>query len=649
MSLRLSGLTISLCLALTACGGGGDDAPAPVTPPTPVVPDPVVPDPVAPEGGLITLNSSIEHISITEPLAFHVDVTEAAPTLIVGLMASVDGNNIGDPDLYVRAGEEATAGETGEFDCVSYYGKNEYEYCIIDNVEPGRYHILVDASASNAAVDATLYTSTTLFNSSQRCEEVDVQVRGQDLTAAQSDEVCVALKDTKDRFDATLSAAISPAFGDSVAGDRNEVANVNIFSSKRNHELWMMHLFYNDNDSGIYLEFESTGWSHRSDVFTFNALEWNGGRYTIRSLKHEYTHALDARFNKQGEYNESKDFKWWGEGLAEYIGVHYNNPYQNMITANESSKYSLEQIFNGDEPYSWGQLAVTFLLEQKPTIVTQILTHMRAGDWNELATLLTQVAIDNQAEFETWYAGQLRADYVASATPMTVGEYTQLSGRSGRLYSVDVPAGTDSITVTTSGGSADIDLWVNQGAAYHPSDSGSATKESVTGGSNEESVTIATPTAGKYYIVAGDSFAGADIVDVYLSVCSGADCTVALPDPMEIIAEVEPYMPYWPAKGSIGNCNLLEKYTTSTKNAEDLTVANNTDTEVELYWVSKTSGTKYDDKYASLTKGESYSEAFWKLGDRLLITDTAGKCLGVALLNDTNNAFVIEGALVGGE
>ena len=643
MSFRLSGLSIALCLTLAACGGGGgDDAPVPVTP---TVPDPVVPDPdpVTPEtpaAGLITLNSAIKHISLTEPRAYFVDVTESAPTLIVGLMAGEAGTNIGDPALYVRALNEASSGENGEFDCVSNYRSGEFEYCIIDDVEPGRYHILVDASIASAAVDATLYTSTTVFNSSKRCDEVDVQVRGQDLTAQQTDEVCLSLKDTKARFDATIDNTISPAFGDSVAGDKNNITNVNIFSSQRNHKLWVKHLFYNNNDSGIYFEFRSTEWLHRSDVFTFNALEWNGGRDRIRSLDHEYTHALDARYNKEGEYDESKGFSWWSEGLAEYIGIHYNNPYQNITTANETTKYSLQQVFNGNaDNYTWGQLVFTFLIEQKPAIVTEILTQMRAGDWDELDTFVTQVATDNQADFETWYQNGLRTDYAASATSIAVGSYIALGGRGGRLYSVDVPAGLDSITFSTSGGSADIDLYVNQGAAYHPSDADAATGKSVTNASNEEVITIASPTAGKYFIVAADDFGGSDIIDAYLSVCSGENCSVELPEPMAITYEVEPYMPYWPAKGTIGNCSFADTYTRGANYAQDFTVTNMTDTAMNLYWVSNETGVKTGDSYASLGKDDVYSETYWKLGDRIMLTDPAGECVGVAILNDTNNEF----------
>ena len=644
MPFRLSGVVISLCLALTACGGGGDSSePAPVIP-DPVVPDPIVPEvPETPAAGLIELNTAIKHISLTEPRTYYVDVTQAAPTLIVGLMAGEADENIGDPDIYVRAGAEPTAGESGEFDCFSFYGSGEYEYCIIDDVEPGRYHILVDASASAKAVDATLYTSTEVFNSSRRCDEVAVQVRGQDLTDAQTAEICTVLKDAKSNFDATLSAAISPEFGVAVEGDKNEVTNVNIFSSQRNHKLWVKHLFYNNNSSGIYFESEPTEWYHRSDVFTFNALEWNGGRDTIRSLEHEYVHALDGRYNKEGGYKKS--IEWWSEGLAEYIGTHYQNPYQNMTTANEAVKYSLKQMFSGagsypdGEEYPWGQLVVTYLLEQKPAIVTQILTHMRAGEWSELQALLTQVATDNQADFEAWTQGQLRTDYAASATSISIGEFAELSGRSGRLYSVEVPAGTDSITFSTSGGSADIDLYVNQGGAYHPSDASAATEQSVTKDSNEESVTITNPVAGKYYIVAGDSFAGSDIIDAYLSVCVGSSCSVALPEPMAITYEVEPYMPYWPRKGTIGSCNLAEQYSRGAGNAKDLTITNTTDTTASVFWVSNVLGSKSGDTYASLAKDEVYSETFWKLGDRIMLTDAAGACLGIAILNDTNNEF----------
>ena len=79
------------------------------------------------------------------------------------------------------------------------------------------------------------------------------------------------------------------------------------------------------------------------------------------------------------------------------------------------------------------------------------------------------------------------------------GSVDNLSGARGAQlrYSVDVPAGARNLVIATSGGSGDVDLYVKRGSA--PSTSSYDCRPYRTG--NNESCTVATPTAGAYNIL----------------------------------------------------------------------------------------------------------------------------------------------------
>ncbi len=88
----------------------------------------------------------------------------------------------------------------------------------------------------------------------------------------------------------------------------------------------------------------------------------------------------------------------------------------------------------------------------------------------------------------------------AAETPLTNG--VPLAGQSGtsgseKFYRIDVPAGQDALEILTTGGTGDVDLYVRRGALptitsydYRPYKVG-----------NEETVSVANPTAGTWYVM----------------------------------------------------------------------------------------------------------------------------------------------------
>lgn len=646
MSLRLLTLTGAILFGLSACGDSDSPREVEEVIPAPVVtPEPEV-DYTSADVTAVKLGVVKTHINTTDGqgIAYYVDVEEAAETLVVSLFSGTADEALGDPDVYVKFEQEASAGENGVFDCVSYNGSGYNETCIIDKPQVGRYHIFIDAYDGGDAVDASMFASTEIFTGNMQCEE-PVRIRSQSMTNEELEQACAVISQTKRIFDQVLSSDITPEFQQHVENDLNEITNIHIFSSLSNHASWAEHLFETSNTSGIYFETSPTDWWHSSDILTFNALEWTDGRSVIRSLNHEYIHALDGRYNKEGGYKSN--LGWWSEGLAEYLSTFYQLPYTRVATANSDSSYTLAQIFAGNANYySWGQLAVAFLIETHPELVNQMIVHMRAGEWQAFDTLLTNIANDNQSEFETWQATSLTEQFNDSVEIISLGDYQQINGRGGWLFSVDVPAGHDAITFATSGGSGNVDMWVNKGQAVHPSIDDTFTCTSITASSNEENCTLTTPESGKYYITIASDFVGADIIDLNFSACAGSDCQVALPEQLAKVEFDEPYLPHWPEKGTIGTCSLGETYYDSNKPALELSITNPTDKLVKVYWLSRSTGDKSGSAYATLAQGESYTADDWDVGHRIMLTDGAENCLGVALLNDENNAFTVSEEMV---
>lgn len=654
MKYSLSKLVVSIATVtlLSACGDSGNES-------TIVESTPPPPPPVVEETAIeVVIEQAVENINLIEETMYYVDVTEEAPTLVISFATGLAGESLGDPDIYVRYEEEPSKGEEGVFDCVSYNGSNTAELCIIDQPQPGRYYILVDAFDQGDGVgvtDGTLWASTTLFNNNKTCE-VAVTIRGQQMTDDELTAACDVLSRAKTQFDTILHEGITPEFQMPVAGDLNETTSINVFSNLLNHEAWLNYLYSSDNDSGIYYETDPTGFSHNSQILTFNALEWSGGRSVIRSLDHEYIHALDGRYNKEGAYR--KEMSWWSEGLAEYAGTFYNLPYQRFETSIWGTTYSLAEVFSSHDnngvpsPYSWGQLAVAFLIEKHPNDVTTMLTHMRAGNWDDYNALLASFVENYEGEFVSYYSTDVRQQFEQSEKALALNSYQKVEGRGGWLFSIEVAANESSITIATTGGSGDVALMVSKDSVPHWSYADQPQCDTYAEGNsgNEEACTFADVTPGTYYALIDSDFVGADIVDMYITACSGVDCSVELPEQLALVQAEPPVLPVsvpLPAPGEIGSCALeTAYYDRTTIAATGFTVTNPTDIPVSLYWINTSGKANYSTPYATLVAGETYTADYWVQGDRLMLTDPNRDCIGVAVLNAQDNEFTITADLV---
>jgi len=103
-----------------------------------------------------------------------------------------------------------------------------------------------------------------------------------------------------------------------------------------------------------------------------------------------------------------------------------------------------------------------------------------------------------------------------------------------------------------------------------------------------------------------------------------------------------------PAEDTIGSCALTQQYVRKVDaDTTGYVVTNTTDTPVSLFWIDNNKGTvSFGKNYATLNMGEDYTASSWSEGDRLMLTDNAMNCLGVAVMAPVQNNFTIDAELV---
>jgi hypothetical protein len=116
---------------------------------------------------------------------------------------------------------------------------------------------------------------------------------------------------------------------------------------------------------------------------------------------------------------------------------------------------------------------------------------------------------------------QTSAQWIAWSefAPVGLDRGVAVSGQAGlagssKFYQIEVPAGALGLTLRTQGGTGDVSIYVKVGSVATPS---SYTAKSVHAGTNSESVMIARPVAGTYYMtVEGESdYSGVTVLSTF--------------------------------------------------------------------------------------------------------------------------------------
>lgn len=561
----------------------------------------------------IQLTDGIVHTiasSETDDLSFSIVLTQSAGNLSVYINNKSNSSIDGDADLsIIDANGKAV-------DCEVEY-KGSSEACVIKSPSAGAYTF--EVSAHSAFTDVDIVASTTPFSQVRECTNTEntttVKIQNSDLTTDQLDFICTELEAVDALFHQKLNTGMV-----AVPNDENDVVDVNIFANQPSFMTTGQYLLNmrDDAETGIYFESNPESGSANADVITFEARRWADNEFFVWELTHEYTHYLDGRYNKQGDYSTtvSHDLDWWTEGLAEYIADN-DSPYLSVKLAQSAANFTLSEIiksgYNGDaSPYDWGTTAVKFMAEQRPDDMQILREKARSGQYSDLDTWLEGWAIDNQDAFALWLTSDLITDFKATAQPLNYDDMLITTSQHGKLFYVDVAEGDAGLTVNTALGGGRTSLYITKDEVPNPYlDSGYLCRSK--NSDTEQTCSIETPIAGRYFVLVDapgySIFANAQL--------SANKEYVAVAD--KFCTEEAPY--------------------TRTSESTAVTLTNTTAASVNIQWVSNTSGERGSTVYATLATGDVWS-ADWSVGDKFVISNEADEnCQGVGTLVSGGNTF----------
>ncbi|MFJ7279945.1 M9 family metallopeptidase [Kitasatospora sp. NPDC098663] len=361
----------------------------------------------------------------------------------------------------------------------------------------------------------------------------NLRIRAQSMTAQQFADTCTSLIN-EDAFFHKVVKDNGP-----VANDNNTSLEVVVFDDYYNYSLyaWEMYNIAVDN-GGMYEEGDPAKVGNQARFIAHQA-DWLRPSFQIWNLNHEYTHYLDGRYDFYGDFDAGMTTPtvWWVEGLAEYISYSYRGVhYDDAVAQAAKGTYALSTLFdntydNSDSTkvYNWGYLAVRYMLQSHPQDVDALLAKYRVGDWNGARALLkTTIGTKYDADFATWLkacgadnCGSLPTNQAPLCTAGDTRQYDKNCRRDGVAattgnysYSfLNLPAGVKQLTITTSGGTGNADLYYNGGAW---ATTGSNLAKSTNPG-NGETLTIANPPSGWVYfsLYAQQGFGGVTVTTTY--------------------------------------------------------------------------------------------------------------------------------------
>lgn len=371
-----------------------------------------------------------------------------------------------------------------------------------------------------------------------------LKVRSQALTSDQLDWVCSRVGAEETYFHDTLPGQT----GTPVPNDGNTQLEMVIFHSSADYGTYSGVIFGNDtNNGGVYLEGDPSDPQNQPRFLCYEA-EWLRPTFDVWNLTHEYIHYLDGRFNWWGNFGDLPQTApasaiWYVEGFAEYVSYTFRNLVDESALDDARTapgQWSLSQLFDTeystdyDRTYQWGYMAVRYMFERHlGDIQTLYATVSRpANAYAGYKPWLDAFRNSYDTNFRSWvdcYAandgdtsscGGPAADGIFAngfdgAPVQTPTECPLVGGDPGRIdngcirsgvaqanqgwysyYSLNVPAGATNLVIATSGGSGNADLYVKAGSWPNNGDYDSAS----THAGNDDSVNIASPAAGWYYI-----------------------------------------------------------------------------------------------------------------------------------------------------
>ncbi|AUG75266.1 hypothetical protein CFP65_0291 [Kitasatospora sp. MMS16-BH015] len=276
----------------------------------------------------------------------------------------------------------------------------------------------------------------------------------QDLTAADLGAVCASLQQ-QDPFFHNLVKDNGP-----IPGQYESSLQLVTFASSADYQTYAGAIYDVDtNNGGITLTGDPTVPGNQPISITYRDSSDDGFTARIWNLNHEYTHALDARYDTKGTFSQEIAVPdvWWIEGVAEYVSYTYRGVTDTgAVNAAAAHTYRLSTLFqntydNSDVTriYYWGYLAVRYMVERHPADIAAMLSHFRTGDYTGGYAVYNSLGTSYDADFDSWLtacaAGACNAGGSTTGTP-TAAFDAAVSGLSVQLTDRSTESGTGTIT-----------------------------------------------------------------------------------------------------------------------------------------------------------------------------------------------------------
>ncbi|RAG80965.1 collagenase [Streptacidiphilus pinicola] len=261
-------------------------------------------------------------------------------------------------------------------------------------------------------------------------------VEAQNLTAADLAAVCASLQG-QDPFVHRLVKDHGP-----IPGQHEASVRIVNFASLSDYQTYAGPIFGVDtNNGGITLTGDPADPANQPLSITYRQIHDDGFVARIWNLNHEYTHALDGRYDMKGSFADEITVPdvWWIEGVAEYVSYTYRGVTDTeAMTEAAKHTYALSTLFqntydNSDvtRTYPWGYLAVRYMVERHPDVVQAMLAHFRSGDYTGGYAVYHSLGTSYDADFAAWLdrcaagactltPGTPHAAFAAAASGLTV-------------------------------------------------------------------------------------------------------------------------------------------------------------------------------------------------------------------------------------
>jgi microbial collagenase len=305
----------------------------------------------------------------------------------------------------------------------------------VDNADCGTFNVCDYAVTLKAAVLPTTYPCGTTRT-----------ILAQAMTAADLTAACTSLQG-EDAFYHALVKDNGP-----IAGQYDTNLRLAVFATKWDYTMYSTALFGNDTDNGgETLSGDITDPANQPISVMYVKFPGDGFPASVWNLNHEYTHLLQGEYDIKGTFAQEISVPdiWWVEGEAEYVSYTYRG-INNTQAISEASQhaFSLSTLFQttydnttSDRTYTWGYLAVRYMLEKHPADVQAMLAKFRVGDFAGGYAVYNSIGTKYDADFDAWLDACAAGACLVSGAP-TAAFTSTADGLSVHLSDVSTDTGS---------------------------------------------------------------------------------------------------------------------------------------------------------------------------------------------------------------